>query len=295
MAAVGGVPNVRTDIPVCAVLMAIYLSFAAIHQFRNQHNRKRGHKFLIEVFLFGFCMARMGTMVLRIAWATRPHNIRLGIAAGVFVNAGTLILYVINLVLAQRILRAENPTLGWNKVLRGVFKAFYVGIVIFLGLVIASLVLSVYTLNEAILKVCADIQHAAGIFNLIFVSLPMMMMAAAGLLPNREPRDVFGAGTLFQKKLVVLLSASSALLIAGFKCGTGWMPPRPRTDPAWYQSKAAFYVFFFCPEILILCVFTIARVDRMFFVPNGCKGPGDYSRLREQSTDQVETVQKETA
>lgn len=113
-ASFGGLPSVIPDIPVCAVLLAIYIAFAATNMTIFQINRRRHHKFLPTVFIFGFCMSRVGALVLRIAWATRQHNVRLAIAAGVFVNAGVLILYIVNLVFAQRILRALQPKLGWN-------------------------------------------------------------------------------------------------------------------------------------------------------------------------------------
>ena len=37
--------------------------------------------------MFGFCMARLVTLSLRISWAVHPRNVRLAIAASIFVNA----------------------------------------------------------------------------------------------------------------------------------------------------------------------------------------------------------------
>lgn len=76
--------------------------------------------------IFGFCMARISTLVLRIAWSTRHQNQGLAIAASILVNAGILIIYIINLLFAQRILRAENPRLGWNRILHFAYIALYV-------------------------------------------------------------------------------------------------------------------------------------------------------------------------
>ncbi|KAH6681822.1 hypothetical protein B0J14DRAFT_648242 [Halenospora varia] len=97
-AGLGGVPTVATDVPVCAIFTVLYLSLAATNSTIFRRNRKNQHKFILSVLLTGFCMARVGTLVLRIAWATRQHNIRLAIAAQIFVNAGILVVYIVNLV-----------------------------------------------------------------------------------------------------------------------------------------------------------------------------------------------------
>lgn len=68
-------------------------------------------------------MARAATLVLRIAWATRQHNVRVARAAQIVVNAGVPMLYVVNLVLAQRILRAIQPHIDWHPLLRTACKA----------------------------------------------------------------------------------------------------------------------------------------------------------------------------
>jgi hypothetical protein len=101
-AGVGGMPTVGVDVPICAVLMVLYLIGAAGHMTIFQKNRRQGHKFIMSALAFGFCMARTATMVLRIVWTCYPRNIRLGIAAMVFVSAGVLLLFIINLLFAQR-------------------------------------------------------------------------------------------------------------------------------------------------------------------------------------------------
>jgi len=55
------------------------------------------------------------------------------------------------------------------------------------------------------------------------------------------------------------------------------MPARPIRNPAWYQSKAAFYCLEFVPEILILLLYIPNRVDKRFHIPNGSHRVGDYT------------------
>src|ERR1700685_324481 len=101
-AGLGGIPAKATDVPVCAVFILLYLSLAVTNGTIFRANLRKHHKFILSILLTGFCMARVATLVLRISWANRPHNVRLAIAAQIFVNAGVLIIYIVNLILAQR-------------------------------------------------------------------------------------------------------------------------------------------------------------------------------------------------
>jgi hypothetical protein len=282
VAGFGGLPNIHTDVPICAVFICLFICSALTNTVIFQRNRRRGHKFIFTILLTGFSWARVGTLVLRIAWATRPTNVRLAIAAQIFFNAGILIIYITNLVLSQRILRAKHPHLGWNPVLRIVYKMLYTSIGLALAAVIVSAVLSSYTLNLHTKFVCRDIQLAALTFLLIFTCLPIFHVVAVVVCPKSKDEETFGEGSMKSKAMIVTLSSSLCIIIAGFKAGASWSPARPITDPAWYHSKASFYLFAFTIEILILCLLTFSRIDKRFYVPDGCNQPGDYTRLREK-------------
>ncbi|RHZ49488.1 uncharacterized protein CDV56_101635 [Aspergillus thermomutatus] len=291
-AALGGLPSVIPDIPICAVFMALYIGFAATNMTILQKNRRRSHKFMISGMLFGFCMARTTTLVLRIAWANRQHNVRLAIAANIFVNAGVLLVYIINLILAQRILRAKQPRIGWNPILRVAYKILYALIAGALVMVITSTVVSVYTLDKHTHSQCRDVQLAATTLLLIITCLPILHILVAFLFPRSEQQESFGKGSMTSKVIIVALSSALCILIAGFKSGINWETPRPVTDPAWFHSKACFYVFNFVLEILILTLLTFSRIDKRFHIPNGSTKPGDYTRLelqldKEEEMDQV--------
>ena len=279
----GGLPTVIPDIPVCAVLIFLYICFAATNMTIFQLNRRKRHKFVLSALLFGFSMARIVTFVIRIAWTTRPHNVRLAIAAQIFVNAGVLIVYIVTLLLAQRILRAKQPRIGWHPVVRLACKILYVLIGVAIVMVIVAVVLSSYTLNSRTKFICRDIQLAGITYLLVFTCLPLAHVILAVLLPKSKDEESFGQGRMYSKLIIVALSSCLCVFIAGFKCGTTWSPPRPVTDPAWYDSKACLYVFDFTFEILILSLLTFSRIDKRFFVPNGSTRAGDYTRLRAQN------------
>lgn len=274
----GGIPTVIPDIPISAVLICFYLTGAVINMTIFQVNRRRGIKFIPQAALFGFCMARTATLVLRIAWATRQHNVRLGIAASILVQAGILIIYILNLIFAQRILRARKPSIGWHPITRAIFKVLIVAIIGALIMVITATVLSFYTLNAQTKKSCRDVQLAASCYLLFFTVLPWVYLGIAFFTPKHHNAEHFGEGSMEAKGIIVACSTCLAVIISGFKTGTAFMDPRRINDPAWYQSKAAFYIFTFVLEILILFLLVPVRLDKRFHVANGSHGPGDYSR-----------------
>ncbi|KFY33039.1 hypothetical protein V495_08491 [Pseudogymnoascus sp. VKM F-4514 (FW-929)] len=288
-AGLGGLPTILPDVAICVVFLVLYACFAATNMTILQLNQRKGHKFLLSGMMFGFCMARITTLVLRIAWANRPVNIRLAIASQIFVNAGVLLAYIINLILAQRILRATQPKIGWNPIVRATYKALYFSIGGALIMVITSVVLSLYTLDMQTRQACRDVQLTAITYLFVFTCLPIFHLAAAFLLPKSKDAETFGEGSMRSKVIILTASTLLCMLIAGFKTGVSWSPPRPIQHPAWFDSKACFYVFNFMLEIFILAVLTFSRIDKRFFVPNGCNQAGDYTRLREQGQGSSES------
>ncbi|KAE8167462.1 hypothetical protein BDV40DRAFT_312728 [Aspergillus tamarii] len=278
-AGMGGLPTIIPDVPICSVFLVLYISFAATNMTILQKNRRRTHKFLMSGMLFGFCMARITTLVLRIVWANRQRNVRLAIAANIFVNAGVLLVYIINFILAQRILRSKQPHIGWHPLLRQGSKLLYAFILGALVMVITSTVVSLYTLDMHTRSQCRDVQLAAITYLLVFTCLPLVQVLIAFILPKSRREESFGQGGMASKIAIVVLSSCLCILIAGFKAGVNWSPPRPVTNPPWYDSKACFYVFNFVLEIMILSLLTFSRFDKRFHIPNGSTRPGDYSCL----------------
>jgi hypothetical protein len=250
--------------------MMLYLCSAASNMYLFQKNRKRGHKFLISAILFAFSMARVITCVMRTVWATRQHNVKVAIAAQIFNNAGVLIIYLVNLIFAQRILRAKHPRLGWNTALAQVFHIGYALLAGALIMVITATVIMFYTLNQETIRACVDCQRAAVIFLFILTAIPLLLVLISFLLPqSTRGEETFGAGSINGKVWLLVMAACLAIILSGFKLGTTWQAPRPLNDPAWYHSRAAFYCFGYMLEILILCIYIFGRVDKRFHVPKG--------------------------
>ncbi|KAG9560389.1 hypothetical protein KCU86_g16007, partial [Aureobasidium melanogenum] len=266
-AALGGVPTVGVDVPIDSVFIVLFALSAIGHMFIYQTNRKRGHIFRVSLPLFGFSMARIVSNILRIAWATHKTNIRLGIATTIFFNAGTLILYVVNIVFGQRLLGAACPRVTSHKVFKAVFTGLYVLVGLSLAAVITSIVQSFYTRSTYIHMVDRDIQLTAITYLFVLSCIPYFLIIAFLRAARKNVPAKLGSGSWTSKLVVLLVGTSLCGLIAGFKCGTSWETPRPRTDPAWFDAKWAFYVFGFVPELLVSYTYIVMRVDRKFYVP----------------------------
>ncbi|KKY25043.1 hypothetical protein UCRPC4_g02100 [Phaeomoniella chlamydospora] len=283
-ASLGGSPTIHEDIPITAVFLFLFLCGAVGHMTVFQINKRRGHKFLISGMLFGFCMARITTMVMRIVWANYPHDVSVAIAAQIFVAAGVVLLFVANLLFAQRLVRAAHPNFGWHRSFSIAFKVLYALIIIFLIMVITATVDTFYTLNTHTRKIDRRIQLSAQTYYALVSFIPIPLVILGLLVPRKTRVEKFGSGR-WRTKVIILLTSSFLLCLgAAFRVGTNFKTPRPRNNPAWYHSKACFYIFNFTVEIIVVFLYLFLRVDRRFYIPNGSKGPGDYSRKEVHGT-----------
>lgn len=266
-AALGGVPTVGVDVPIDSVFIVLFALSAVGHMSIYQTNKKRSQIFRVSLPLFGFSMARIASNVLRIAWATHQTDIRLGIATTIFFNAGTLILYVVNIVFGQRLFGAARPQVTTHKIFKAVFTCLYVLVGLSLAAVITSIVQSFYTRSTYIHKIDRDIQLTAITYLFVLTCIPYFLIIAFLVAARDRVPAKLGSGSWTSKIVVLLVGTSLCVLIAGFKCGTSWETPRPRTNPAWFDAKWAFYVFGFVPEILVSYTYIVMRVDRKFYIP----------------------------
>lgn len=271
------------DVPICAVFLALYLAGAALHLNIFIQNRRRDHKFFITWVLFVLCMIRLVTCSMRIAWATSPTDSHLAIASQVFNNAGVIFLYIVNMVLAQRVLRAKQPRVGWNPVFRLAFKVACGLIVGCLIMGIVALVISINTTDLQTLRSIRDVTLASVTYTVLISVSPLAILATAYAFGSSSAQEDFGTGGLTGKTILVFITSCLCAIIAGFKAGTTWETPRPAVDPAWYHSKAAFYCFDFMIEVVVLSLFLFFRIDNRFYVPDGYR-PANQTGLSKEAS-----------
>ncbi|POS77378.1 hypothetical protein DHEL01_v204230 [Diaporthe helianthi] len=280
-ALLGGHPRVSVDDPICAVLLLFFIAGAATHLTIFRINHKRDHKFVFSALLFGFCMARITTLVLRIVWASRPRSVNIAIAANIFVQAGVLLLFLVNLIFLLRLIRSYHPALGWSRSLSWAFKFLYFCVAANLIMVITATVHSFFTLDPTARRIDRDIQLFVGTFLAVLSFLPVPVTLITLVAPRACPRpEKFGQGRQRTKIGLLLFTSTILALGAGFRIGVNFTTPRPAADPAWYHSKACFYCFNFVIELLVVYTYAIARFDRRYHVPDGSSRPGHYSGER---------------
>ena len=224
-------------------------------------------------------MFRVMSTSLRIAWAYNEHNVRLALAAQIVVAAGTVVLLVVNTFFAQRLVRARQPQIGWNKVFGMLVPPTVIILCILsIAMIITAMVQSFYTLNPNTKRIDRDIQWAILSWFAFVAFLPMALVALIFIIPTRHPIDNLGSGRYGTKVAVVLAASTMLTLGAGYRIGTIVLPPvSVRSPTPWYYSKACFYCFDFMMEWLTVTMFLVMRIDRRFYIPNGAKGPGSYS------------------
>ncbi|KAI0525774.1 hypothetical protein F5B22DRAFT_641931 [Xylaria bambusicola] len=277
MAVVGGVPTLRTDIPIAAVLLALFVTSAAAHMTVLQLNKRAGLKFLFSGMLFVMSVLRTVALSMRIVWATHPHTANIAVASGILTQTGSVLIFIINLILSQRIVRAYHPKFGWHPITSIAFY-FLIGCVVgSLVMVIVVTVQSVLTLDSGLRQSDRIVQLFAGTYMAVLAFLPLPIVVIAVLYPHKSHVEKFGAGRWRTKVCLLLFAAAVATLGASFRIATAYAA-RPVNHPAWYHSRVCYYCFNFVTDLIVSVVYLFSRFDRRFIVPNGAKGPGDYSK-----------------
>lgn len=194
-----------------------------------------------------------------------------------------------------RVLRATHPKLGWNRPLGKTFAVTYVLILGALLLVVAFTILSLYTLNPTTKSVVLLLQRGAIPYLLIFNVMSLVLLLLSLLLSPALDNENFGTGSMGSKLSILGVAVFFSIFIASFRTGTVWAAARPALNPAWYDSKVAFYVILFGFEIIIVYLFPPARVDRRLWIPNGSNKPGDFSRINLDGSMARETSEQDKA
>lgn len=226
-------------------------------------------------------MSRIITCSLRLSSLTHPSNIRLAIAAQIFTVAGVLIIFIVNLLWTQRLVRSLHPHFGWHRIPSAALKMLWPLIALTLAAVITVTVQSFYTLRPRTHTIDRAVQLYGATFLAVVSFLPLPILGVAFAVPRAQRRDDFGKGSLRGK--VAVLVAGTVLVCFGacYRAGTSWCAPVLMTEPLpGYLHKAAFYVVDFGVEIVTVFLYAVGRVDLRFHVPDGASGPGAYSNGR---------------
>jgi hypothetical protein len=300
----GGIPSIIPDIPINVIFLILFLVTGIGHVIVVYINLIKGKKFVISFvvarkstsqcrklpkLIVGqvFCLTRVIATSLRMAWACHSTNLHLDIAAMVFLYAGIVMLYLINLILAQRILRAQHPQFGWAKPVAFAFLLVFAITIVTLVCVIAGVITSFYSRSAFGTNAARELQRFGSTTLAMVSMLPLIILGISSLL-RRHPHirmtkttDKFGEGSMRGKVTIVLISSTLLSVSAWFRAGAvlgGQVPLQgPGSQPTGYLSKACFYVLIFTIEIIVCILWLFTRIDKRFHIPDGAQGPFSYA------------------
>jgi hypothetical protein len=276
-AILGGIPTPDLDVPVTAVFLILFILGAATHLTLHELNGKRGHKFHLSDLVFDFCMVRVVSCTMRIVWSFRLDNFSIVLAALIFENAGVVVLFAVNIVLTQRILRAIHPNFGWHSVVSKVVFGLLASVPAIICWNIGALTAGFFTQDSK----KASVYHSFVLFGACYTTflstIPIWVVGLAGAIPSPTKIERFGIRRFRYK--VILLLFSAAILFAGalLRLLAG-IYGHPTVSPGTIDSKSVFYATGFMLEIIVVISYAVFRFDLLFHIPDGCTGPGDYSR-----------------
>ncbi|RYP55673.1 hypothetical protein DL769_010066 [Monosporascus sp. CRB-8-3] len=367
---IGGTPTPAVDDPVCGVLLVLFLLSAAVHLAVLRANKGIGLKFAFSGMMCALCALRCAALVVRVVWASYPGALAAAAAAAVSAQLGTVLIFAINLLLAQRVARAYHPRLAWRPAAGVCFALLLAGLVIGLVALIAGgalLATSARTepgVDEAddgawrsrTAAVALELFGATSLAALAFVPVLVVLGAALAFRISRPRSDAvgagadvddkertgsneeetqvlshppssrrssssyhqhhhhlqhqdqnqlqlqhehgnqhrqqrrqqphriekFGSGSWSTKLWLLLFCSAVATLGAAFRAGTTYvmlLTPDGGDGGAapWYAARWCYYVFNYATDLAVSTAYLASRFDRRFVVPDGAKGPGDYS------------------
>lgn len=261
-AQIGGIPSVPVDVPPLAVFMSLHATAAVISILLAESHRRKGHDRTIPIITFLFSGERVLACAVRMAWASRLGNVRIAIASQVLLQAGVLLLLLLNLILAERVLLGRRPGPRARRCLRVLLGGMSALTVSALIMVVVSIIVSVYSLDQRTIERCRDVQRAAASYLVALAVAPAVLLLAATLLSTEPISRV----TKVRRSEVAIVLSSCLLctLNAGFKAGVVWARPKSLFDPAWYHSRACLYTFVLGTEAVALVLLLATRADLRF-------------------------------
>ncbi|KAI9648847.1 hypothetical protein NHQ30_003488 [Ciborinia camelliae] len=181
-AGLGLTPTNHVDTPITSIFMILFLISAIIHMTILQINLRRGQKFLMSGMAFGFSFSRVIACIMRMVWASHPTNIRIAMAAQIFISAGTILLFLVNMIFTSRLLRAYH-TWAWHPYIRTIFRLSYASVIMGLVTNLTVTIQSFYTLNPHILHIDHTVQLVVSTYFAIYAFMPIPLLALRLLLP----------------------------------------------------------------------------------------------------------------
>ena len=198
------------------------------------------------------------------------------------VHDSAIVFFAVNAILTQRMIRALHPNFGWSPLLNGFFLFHVYSIPFIMIYNILFTVAAFYTLDADLLYIIRACLLFGLCYSLFASVLPVLFIALGILLPCSAPIERFGTGRP-RSKVAILLFATLLLLAGAVVRLASFAMDHPVESPGMLESKYIFYIIGFAFELTAVVLYAVIRIDKRFWVPDGAKGPGDYSGLHGES------------
>ncbi|KAH8846644.1 hypothetical protein MCOR12_003502 [Pyricularia oryzae] len=272
----GDVPTRDVDLPLTIIFLILFVAGAVTHMSIYQTNSRRGHKFLLSDVMFDFCMVRALSCVFRIAWIFQPVK-GVVMMAIILQTGGAAVAALLNIFFAQRLLRSMHPKVGWHPAVGPIttFLALSVPAAIIWQIthMFVLFFTSVEDTNRASI-IFKDLEGGSA-FVLFLVTFPILVTSVVTGWPGPRP-EPFGIGDWRVKKSIIIASGALLSVGAAIRLSALVTPEAPGEHNPIF-SRASFYTTQYMLEIFVVALYAAARVDLLFWVPNGSSKPGDYS------------------
>jgi hypothetical protein len=128
-----------------------------------------------------------------------------------------------------------------------------------------------YTLTEKIIHTDRNILVFGATFNagIAFLPVPVVLLS---LLSSHQPDSASIMASSDRRRTALVIATSLLLTLrTGWICVSSWQDPVAPTAPTqWYLGKPVFYLVTLLPELLVVYLLALGRMDRFFFVdPHG--------------------------
>jgi hypothetical protein len=198
-----------------------------------------------------------------------------------------VVLFAVNVIFTQRILRAVHPKFGWSPLMSNVFLAILISVPVIIVNNIVWIVILFFTQNIKVIDVARGFLILGAVWTMLLSVFPILVVGVVGAIPSPTPVEKFGTGR-FRFKIILLVFASAILFTGAITRLVSDLQDRPASNPGEVNSTATFYTTGFMLEIIVVITYAVGRIDLRFWIPDGSSGPGDYSK---KETDQEELFQ----
>jgi hypothetical protein len=267
----GGIPTDGTDIPASAVLLVVYLALAVVHGYFFFVKSKK--TFVPQAMTMGFCISRVVSMSLRIAWTADVTNKNIAIASNIFLNAGVLLLYIVNMALTHRFILTIFPHLPTKKT-----APYNLAFFLYMGSALPLLILVVVpgvqlflTSDLNTIHIDRDILRFAQCYLTVYVSAPVIAIITSTSIYFFASKKASGHSTreVCIRAAVLFVAGSLLIWIQAVKIMQTFYTATPETplNPPWFLRRPILYSGFFLPELLVVIIYAVASIRHRYVMP----------------------------